>query len=211
MNIGNIVMVVVAALVLVAAIVGVIVGVSTHTEPGLQNVCWMPDGHAQVQNLTCEHPEELRWDRTHFPLTVSGPTDDSTIPSAVEFVNQEMGCVVLSWEPTRGSTAEVTVEPNATLDVGGAFERGGGTIFTRGASGRMEASVLLAPVGSDFLRERVLVHEFGHVLGLAHDPFQASIMYATYDPSVDDDTHVDIFRFTDNDRQLIHNLYCASR
>lgn len=199
----NIIMIVVAAVLAVGAIVGVIYGVTTHTEPGLLTVCWNLDGTADY-TPGCSGSSELRWDRDRIPLVVDAPPDSDEVTEAVSIVNDQIGCEVLRLHPGAGLTADVNVALDQPLEVGATQEPGGSARHLRGASGRMFAVVETTNVTNPTLKTRVLVHEFGHVLGLAHDPFQSSIMY----PTQPDSEEPDFVRFTDSDQALLNSMYC---
>jgi len=207
-NILNIVMYVVFALLTVGAIVGVIVGVTTHTEPGLLSVCWNLDGTADY-TAPCTTPANLQWDRARIPLIVDAPPDSSEVSEAVSIVNHQIGCEVLRLHPGAGLTADINValdQPAQVAPNGIEVDAGGSCRHVRGATGRMFAVVETVNVTDPTSKTRVLVHEFGHALGLAHDPFESSIMYPTQ-PAQGSDT-LDLIRFTDSDTHLLNSLYC---
>lgn len=199
----NIIMIVVAAVLAVGAVVGVIYGVTTHTEPGLLRVCWNLDGTADY-SAQCATPSDLRWDRNRIPLIVDAPPDSDEVTEAVSIVNDQIGCEVLRLRPGAGLTADVNIALDQPLLVG-SEEPGGSTRHSRGESGRMFATVETTNVTNPTLKTRVLVHEFGHVLGLAHDPFEASIMF----PTQPDSEEPDFIRFTDADQATLNQLYCT--
>jgi hypothetical protein len=200
----NIVVIVVGVVLSVAALVGVIFGVTTHTEPGLMSVCWNLDGTADYSH-PCANPSDLRWENSRIPLVVDGPAESSELREAVSIVNDQIGCQVLRLSPGAGLTADVNVALDQPALVG-VDNEGGSCRHLRGASGRMFAVVETINVTDPTSKTRVLVHEFGHALGLAHDPFESSIMYPTQ-PAQGSDP--DFIRFTDSDMHMLHDMYCV--
>lgn len=187
----------------ITVIVLLAVGISTHTEPGLMSVCWDTSGMADGNTLSCETPEELKWRPSDFPLSVSGPATNTEIPDAVDLINSQVGCTLLVWAP-EDTHADIVVTPDDALLVGSGT-RDGSTGFTRNSAGDIRADVRTYNVSDPYLRYRTMTHELGHALGLAHDPFETSIMFPE-NPEADAD--MDFIRFTDSDTALLRGFYC---
>lgn len=194
----NIIQIVVAVLVGVLAIAGVIYGVLSHSEPGIMKVCWI-GGVADYDASRCSNPEELTWDRARMPLVV-GADDDSSVRSAIDIVNSQVGCAVLELDTSVGSEADVVVSLDATM-LAGRDHPGGATSHSQVSEIGMQAYVETMGTANSQQKMRVLVHEFGHVLGLAHDDYERSIMFPTQ-------THSNFTMFSGSDRALLNDLYC---
>lgn len=209
MNIkSKIIIISVISLVSVAIIGSIVYGVVSHTEAGLLRVCWTSGGAADYNQDNCSFPQEIRWQERDFPLSVSGNVEDSTeITSAIEIVNSQMGCELLRQVPRAqlggllAPRVRVTLNDTATVHV----DRVGGlTNHGMVENGDIYAAVSTFMLTNSYMTMRTLVHEFGHVLGLAHDDFRSSIMF----PEQTSTEEMDFIIFSTHDRNLIHNLYC---
>lgn len=200
---ANKVMIVAVIVVTVLAVAGVVVGIATHEDrdAGLLSVCW--SGSSAVYDSTdCAEPQDLTWERSRIPLIVGAP-EDGSLDSAIDLVNSQIGCEVLRHDSTVGSEADVIVDLDAAILVGRDVA-GGATTHSRDSEGRMHAMVEILAVGDAHMKMRVLAHEFGHVLGLAHDDFRTSIMYPTQTYSHD----LQFTMFTQGDQSRLRTLYC---
>lgn len=185
----------------------VIFGVTQHTEPGLMMVCWNANGEAEFDTACGDEASEIRWDRV--PLVVDSEVEDEALNSAVSTFNSQVGCEMLRLS-TGSVVPNVTVNTDSVFDVGSPDVIGGMTSFTRYANGTVSAEVNVAAVTNSYLRQRVLVHEFGHVFGLAHDNFESSVMFPvqSFDELGTGSGTMDFIRLTDFDRSLLARLYC---
>lgn len=200
MDIRNKIMIGIGIALTLGAIIGVIVGVTTHTEAGLMSVCWQLDGAANYEGEGCVSPEEIMWDNSHMPLSVNTPGDPGEVSEAVDLVNSQVGCTVLSLGTN--TDPDVLVLLNEPVLVG-VDDAGGATSHHR-VNGRMTSIIRTFMVGDPYMHLRVLTHEFGHALGLAHDDFESSVMF----PSQPTSSNMDFVMFSDNDRNLLNTLYC---
>jgi len=191
----------VGAAVLAAVVIFLIVwGVTHHSEGEMLQVCWTDDGRpgyidtSQIEegepvNGPCDRPEELVWPQKQIPIAVTATTPDGealgpdsdeskALAHAVSDFNSQVGFTLLRMERELGSA-------NAVVRLGGAFQAGGESpppgyvTHRRMPGGQLRANVYIrSDVAADSrLLHVVLLHEFGHLVGLAHDDFTLSIMY----------------------------------
>lgn len=182
------------------AIFLVIWGVVHHTEGEMLQVCWSDDGQpgyvdtSQIEggephNGSCDRPEELVWPQKQIPITVAATTPDGeelgpdsyegrALAQAIADFNSQVGFSLLRVERELLSASTVT-------RFGGAFQaRGtspppGQVTHRRLAGGELRAVIYIRSdvVADSRLLHLVLLHEFGHLAGLAHDDFTLSIMF----------------------------------
>lgn len=180
-------MAIIAVVLAIAAIAGVIYGVTTHTEPGLM-------------------PGAIPWPRDRFPLAVCPDTyaaGDRTeaiqaTADAVETTNDRLGFEALALGLGSG-TCDVQVTVGVPSEPG-FMDPGGDARTTHGPTCLIRTS----NTGTTEILGLVLQHEIGHCLGLAHDDWEGSIMRR-----VQTETPAGEFppRITDSDRELLRALY----
>jgi len=219
----NIAITIGAALLAAVAIGLIIWGVTHHTEGGLLEVCWAPDGEARYvegseRNYgTCEGAEELVWPQEQIPLTIAslspeGQRLDASSPqvralqNATTDLNRQLGFELFRV----GGGLDAT---DADVRFGGALERAGaspppGYVSHVRAGNMLRGHVnIRSDVESDArLLHLVLEHELLHLAGLAHDDFTASIMFPiTHDEWGTD--RMSTAHVTDWDVNLLRGLY----
>lgn len=235
LNIG----ITIGAGVLAVVVIGLIIyGVTTHSEPGLLQVCWV-DGQAryvegtEVDDGACEGAEELVWPSSQIPLSVAAQAPDvqgfvsqgapqrEALDSAIRDINQQVGFALLA-SAGDGAGADIVVHLGEAVDAGGIRGAGAGEERSRplgtarhhrtnsGGQLALRCDLHIYNVGS--LRGEYLVihHELLHAIGLAHDPDNpASAIY----PFTADDSmweRMQAARITDFDRALIRELYLTA-
>jgi predicted Zn-dependent protease len=139
------------------AIVGVIYGVATHTEPGLME-------------------DAPQWRPTDFPLAtcqrayVSGATTGIDVQKAIQTINSRLGFQAFV---SSDSSCRVDITLGVPAEMGW-MDPGGDARFTDSMN-TMRCEVRTSNVQGELLG-LVLQHELGHCLGLAHDDYEQSIM-----------------------------------
>jgi hypothetical protein len=210
-----------AAILLVAAIVLIIWGVTHHEEGGILEVCWV-DGEARYvegserDHGACEGAQELVWPQEQIPLTIAALSAEGqplgedapealALNQAVSDFNSQVG-----FELFRVGTGLQSTDAEAHF--GGAIQSGssgpapgyvthrrmGGTGLLRGylhVRSDVVADVRLLHV--------VLLHELGHLAGLKHDDFTLSIMF----PITRQMDAMSTAHITDVDRSNLQGLY----
>lgn len=190
---------VIAAVVFALAGGGVLYGVLTHKEPGLMLVCFKGGVADYAPNC-----EELKWKKEQFPLKYHidfGPDHKVYVDSVVkgaDMWNKEIGTQLFMRTHNK---AEAKVQVSW-----GAYEGGkdcaAGYVKHRGYGGPTGADLVLRNPSDVHAVFRFAAHEWGHVLGLAHDD------HAIMKPKLEDVT--DQLKFTlpsDHDKKLLRGLY----
>lgn len=203
MKTRNVIQLVLTAVLFVVVVVLLIWGISTHTEPGLQE--GVPT-----------------WPRAAFPLPVTASTysaegggglSDAHREAAehtISVVNSRLGFDALTFVTGPGA---IELQIGVPQDVSeGAPSEGfapGEAIYNAGEYSRIlhhgseaqhcEVRTSNVPAG---LLWQVLYHAFGHCLGLAHDDYTQSIMY----PEQRQYEGLPPW-FSDDDRELLREMY----
>jgi hypothetical protein len=193
---------VIGGLVLALAAGGVLYGVLTHKEPGLMKVCWQ-SGQAVYNNPDCT--TELKWKKDQLPLPyfINFEKDhkdyiDSVVKGA-DLWNKEIAPVFKRVD--KESDAKVIITWGS-IEVGKHCSAG--STSHQGTDGPTNAKIVLRNPSDIHAVYRFAAHEFGHVLGLAHDEAKRSIMYPVQPDVTDEMTFV---LPSDYDKKLLRELY----
>lgn len=189
----------IGAIVLALAGGGVLYGVLTHKEPGLMTVCW--SGGLAHYDDDCM---ELRWEKEQMPLTYYVNFDmhhqvyTDSVVKAVGLWNSEIGAVFKRVDKPTDAIVMVTWGSVPKEGHSGGFTSHTGQIGPTGAQ------VVITEPSDIHAVYRYAAHEFGHVLGLAHDEAPRSIMYPIQPGMTEDMTFV---LPSDYDKKLLRELY----
>lgn len=211
------------ATIAIAAAVLIVYGVATHDEPGLLEVCRGVNGVAvyvdevegeSPQGGACADAAPLRWRRSDVPIGVNvthGGTEGGAPPSeelrvaelAVRDFNAQVGFELFELDDGTGAP------PDVSLVLGAPAERGDPPgecrHWLRPDGFASSAAVVVRNVPDDATVFRVLLHELGHVAGLAHDDWTGSIMNRRTISA--EAAELPPGRLTDADRSELRDLY----
>lgn len=195
---------------LVYAILSATMGQRPASEAGLSQVCWNDAGLASYDLSECASSEaqEIRWPDSDIPLSVraTGTTGEiDTLTSAISLINDQVGCQLLELSDPATSDRSLDVLVSFGVPMTSGQDHPGGSVqFRRDALQRQTAyvDVYASALNADMLH-KVLAHELGHVLGLAHDDWDGSIMRPMQT------TEVGFVRLSDYDQNLLAEMYCA--
>lgn len=153
----------------------------------------------------------LHWAREHMPVVVLTDVDafgwSSEVEAGCKWWNAQVGLPLFVYQgevPTAAYAAAVLAleRPGTVLVQIRAGTEGGGHTRLQYVRERGELGAAPISVGGDTpigLRPRVIAHELGHALGLAHDEAQTSVMAPVADGTP--------YYVTTADRQLLHRWY----
>lgn len=191
----------------------VVYGVTTHTEPGLMETT--PGFSAQDTPIAvwvmAYHPDGPDgFDVQPEDVPMASPEDQAhalqAVEQAVGVINGRLGFTALDVVHDHRDLAmpmigvEVGVPSERSPGDGVIVDAGGAAMFHAG--GR-ECFVETVNTGTDEILGLVLQHELGHCLGLAHDPFESSIMRTTQTSTSEGFPP----RITDSDRDLLRHVF----
>lgn len=207
-SLGNKITFVIMGLLTCTVLVMLPIAILTHEEAGLMTACPGVNGAYNYEG-TCF---SVTWSRRQIPLRVSVYSDnphpprnpETAVKDAISSVNSNLGFEALEF--TSQSRADIRVALEVPQDVHSTWIRDSGG----GALHHMDNGIIWCEIrtwnsGTVEMVDKVLVHELGHCLGLAHDDFRDSAMYPEVVP--DEDGELTRLRFTDHDRALLRGLY----
>ncbi len=163
----------------------------------------------EVDSTACSKPEAITWPAMPLVVAVDGDVAadySQSVSQAMDFWNGHLDFKAFT---TVGAKANVHVVIGSAGDPGD-----GATSFYRDADGDLVALVELRQPGDVTEVYYIFAHEFGHALGLCHDPDDfLSVMFPKLDykwDGVDQDGQPVGFRtilITNNDRSALNAKY----
>lgn len=169
-------------------------------------------------------PVFAHWDRDDLPLLlVVDPAAEHWAPdiyAAAKWWNKKLGFTAFLYlgvkRPsldmlTDGSIIIVTNFPwpdPSDPEFGRLAGRSETGLLSHRETGRTLRSIVFMTQNKEvfddrFIAVRMVRHELGHVLGLAHDPFEDSLMFP-----ITNETPYDV---TDSDLEILRDLYCPPK
>lgn len=208
---------VVAGVIAVVAVVGLVVGITTHTETTHLTVCWT-NGRAQyvepVEGVAdigqCPDPVPARWKRDRIPLRVAsveesqGANRPDLVKRAVQHMNSQVRFKLLRY-------VEQDQQSDIAVQWGVAQASGDAPADCRhlGEGGFVTSAIIkMRNTGGDRTTWKALLHELGHGVGLGHDDFMDSVMYWEQQDDTFEVMRLD--RFTDSDVRWLNDEYAPA-
>jgi len=202
-----------------AALIGY--AVATHSEAGLLSACqvggravYTTDVEGSASSHPCADPHEVRWPRDALPLSVhvalasEGTVGRGDVERAVDDFNAQLGFDLFVVHSDGDSAPNVFLTANVASEDGSspgecshALRRGDGLVESAGVTVRNVGDVVTA--------HRIILHELGHVAGLAHDDFESSLMFWRTVDVLESPTPIG--RLTDADRETLREIYGPRR
>ncbi len=202
-------MVIAFSVILLLAVVFLILGITTHEEPGLMGACWTGDSVSRYEVNGASECPELTWESA--PLIVAAQTTNPHPPAepegathyVVRKINTRLGFDMLVFESGGCERdTDICVNVGEAHEVGSMDENGDVTHSRDGDQVRCTARTI--NTGTSEMLTLVLEHELGHCIGLAHDSYEVSIMRENQEPVPDRSIPPWI---SDHDRNLLKELY----
>lgn len=184
--------------------------IACDTDNTFMTVCevggdfYYPQGYA-TSVLGCEEPVDIIWD--HMPLTVrinDGEAWDSSIRDAEGFWERQVDIDLFNVTNSDDPDIDIFLVPGGSTHSGAAWHE-------RREDGSLRAFIELYSLGDSISTYYIIAHEYGHVLGLAHDAWDTSIM----NPYLDQGLMIDfeepgsdtIVIVTGNDKKALRERY----
>lgn len=201
------VMIIGGALLTLAVLILLPVAILTHEEAGLLTACDTPSGELNYEGMCAP----VEWEPSQFPLDVVVSTTNphpaadpgEATRSAIDLINSRLGFTALRISSSSSSEVRIDLETAQEVGVSSMHDTGGSALHHR-EEGHLWCEIHTWNNGTVEMLDKVLVHELGHCLGLAHDDFPDSAMYPEMHPDGDRLTRP---RITDSDRALLRELY----
>lgn len=202
------------AVLVTGAIIGISIGIANHQEEGLLNVVWT-DNRATYEPIRDEVTTELTWPKEQIPILISvidpageylpiSSEEVNEVRQAIDDFNDQVGFDLFEFSSTP-DVEDASVIWGLPIEVG-RNSPAGLVSHRRLSNGEIQGLVRLWETTSIRTTHQVLMHELGHLIGLAHDDFQDSLMYPTYqDNNLGESTGS--IRITDSDVALLKRLY----
>jgi hypothetical protein len=179
----------------IAAIVGIIFGVTGHREPA-----FMPEGPLFISPRM--HPPDVCVRTYSMTLDDGGPmalaSDRNFADGVVVGINRRLGFEMYRMSDSLACDVIVTFGVPAQQ---GWQDPGGSATLNHGQE---TCDVDISNVPTDELRWNVLEHELGHCMGLAHDEEETSIMRRVQRPVAEGEYPP---RISDSDRDTLRHVY----
>lgn len=151
-------------------------------------------GDSKEEAMPCSGAKPVGLNPEQRPWAIStGPTLQLAAQRAADALSDQVGCKLF----TVGKSKDAVVFISKTAAETGSIEGGDTSHILQ--SGQWSAIINIYNLVLVDELHRGLMHELGHALGLAHDPFKDSLMYKGTSGTT---------RLTDGDRKLLNARYC---
>lgn len=149
----------------------------------------------------CSKPASVGMAKADVPLQVAviSPEVEEDVLKAMAVFNRSVGCSLFTFAFANDpKLAPIVVRKGATQADDGSIHLGGTTSHTM-FNGEWRATVVVHNLVLASEIQRAIMHELGHVVGLAHDDFKHSLMYSGTSGSA---------FLTYEDQELLQGRYC---
>ena len=196
-----------------ATLVGLVVGLSTHTEPTLLNVCWVADEARYVEEIettsspaVCRRPEMLKVNPVPMMVYLEKGSESQydIFQRAVDDLNTQAGFEL--FRPNRIDHVSAFYNSRIFFDEPAQGKKLGWVSHSKSGEKVVGQIHISSAVASDRELFLVLQHELGHLIGLAHDDYNMSIMF----PSELNEWETGAFstpHLSDTDKRILNELY----
>lgn len=186
---------------IVIAFVCTIAAVFLHKENGFMSVCWIGDRVAYGDTAECTY--KLVWPKDQMPLRYYSYnlTDvmHQSLEAAVNMWNSEIK-TLLFVKAINKSDANLII----TTGVVEAKDQGAWTAHFGRDNKLTHAQVTITDIDYPNRMYKIIAHELGHVLGLAHDEARTSLMYPSMGPTT---YQLEVVVPSDYDKKILKEAY----